>query len=270
MRRAVVDPQSPLREQHVTMLFALLSELTWMPLVASHRSAFTDPSLQQWSLRSPEVQEQKMTTPRRALILVDVQQEYFGGPLEIRYPAHTESLPRILAAIDAATAANVPIAAIQHSGGETAPVFNPTTDGFSLHPEVERRRDESWKSVTKRYGTIFAETDILEWLRARNIDTITLVGYMTNNCIIASAAESETHGLAAEVLSDATGSISIANGAGFADAQTVHETFMTVLNSNFAAVATTAEWVSAVSDGAELARGDLGSSAVTGAQRAAQ
>jgi nicotinamidase-related amidase len=142
--------------------------------------------------------------------------------------------------------------------------------GPLLLPEVERRRENSWKSVTKRYGTIFAETDILEWLRARDIGTITLVGYMTNNCIIASAAESETHGLTAEVLSDATGSINIANDAGFADARTIQLTLMTVLNSNFAAVATTADWMSAVSGGAELARGDVGSSAVTGAQREAK
>lgn len=34
-----------------------------------------------------------MTAPNRALIVIDVQQEYFGGPLEIRYPPHADSLP---------------------------------------------------------------------------------------------------------------------------------------------------------------------------------
>ncbi|MDQ0674449.1 nicotinamidase-related amidase [Pseudarthrobacter siccitolerans] len=29
-----------------------------------------------------------MSTPRRALILIDVQQQYFDGPLEIQYPPH--------------------------------------------------------------------------------------------------------------------------------------------------------------------------------------
>ena len=211
-----------------------------------------------------------MTTPRRALILVDVQQEYFGGPLEIQYPAHADSLPRITAAIDAASSARIPIVVVQHNAGEDAPVFNPTMAGYALHPEIASRQRPEWKTVSKQFGTIFAGTDVLAWLREHDVDTITLVGYMTNNCIIASAAEAETHGLAAEVLSDATGAINIANDAGFADAKTVHTTLMALLHSNFAAVATTATWADAVAGGSVLTKDDLGSSAVLGAQRAAE
>lgn len=211
-----------------------------------------------------------MTTPRRALILIDVQQDYFGsGPLEIQYPPHAESLPQITYAIDAATAAGVPVVAVQHTMGEDAPVFNPTQPGFQLHPEVESRRTDEWKSVVKQYSTVFAGTDLLAWLRERDIDTITLVGYMTNNCVLASAAEAETHGLAAEVLSDATGAINIANEAGFADAKTVHTTLLALLNSNFAAVADTATWSDAVAAGRPLPKSDLATSAVAGAQHAA-
>ncbi|MCM6763565.1 isochorismatase family protein [Rathayibacter sp. ZW T2_19] len=206
-----------------------------------------------------------MTTPRRALILVDVQQEYFAGPLEIRFPPHASSLPRIAAVIDAATAAGLPIAAFQHSAGEGAPVFAPGTEGFELHPEIERRRTDDWTSITKQYGTVFAGTDLLAWLRERDVDTITLVGYMTNNCILASAAEAETHGLAAEVLSDATGAIAISNAAGSVDAETVHTTLLALLNSNFAAVGTTNELMRAISAGEALPKSDLGTSAVAGA-----
>ncbi|MBD8207852.1 MULTISPECIES: isochorismatase family protein [unclassified Microbacterium] len=210
-----------------------------------------------------------MTTPNRALILVDVQQEYFTGPLEIQYPPHAESLPQITAAIDAAKAAGLLIAVFQHTAGKDAPVFNPTMDGFKLHPEVAERVTPEWKSVTKKYGTVFAGTGLLKWLRVHDVDTITLVGYMTNNCIVASAAEAETHGLAAEVLSDATGAINIANDAGIADAKTVHTTLLALLNSNFAAVATTGAWVDAVNGGVALPKSNLAESAVMGAQRAA-
>ncbi|WP_328474491.1 isochorismatase family protein [Actinoplanes sp. NBC_00393] len=209
-----------------------------------------------------------MTTPRRALILVDVQQVYFGGPLEIQYPPHAASLPQITRAIDAATAAGVPVVAVQHTMGDDAPLFNPTQPDFQLHPEVESRRTPEWKSVVKQYGTVFAGTDLLAWLREHEIDTITLVGYMTNNCVLASAAEAETHGLTAEVLSDATGAINVANDAGFVDAKTLHTTLMALFNSNFAAVADTATWSAAASAGQPLPKPDLGASAVTGAQRA--
>lgn len=210
-----------------------------------------------------------MTTPRRALVLVDVQQDYFGGPLEIQHPPLADSLPAITRAIDAATEAGLPIAAIQHTGGEDAPVFNPTLPGFAIHPEVESRRTEDWKSSVKRFGSIYADTDIAAWLRAQEVDTVTLVGFMTNNCVLASAVEGEGLGLTTEVLSDATGAINIANDAGFASAQTVHETIMAVLNSNWAAVTTTDAWSTALSAGETLPKSDLGTSAVMGAERAA-
>lgn len=210
-----------------------------------------------------------MTTPRRALILVDVQQDYFGGPLEIQYPALTDSLPAITRALDAATEAGIPVAAIQHTGGEDSPVFTPTLPGFALHPDVESRRTEGWKSSVKRFGSIYADTDIAAWLREQEVDTVTLVGFMTNNCVLASAVEGEGLGFTTEVLSDATGAINIANDAGFATARTVHETIMAVLNSNWAAVATTDVWAAALSTGETLPTSDLGTSAVTGAQQAA-
>ncbi|PPH26591.1 isochorismatase family protein [Rathayibacter sp. AY1F9] len=208
-----------------------------------------------------------MTTPRRALILVDVQQEYFSGPLEIQYPPHAQSLPRIAAALDSAAAAGLPIAVVQHSAGEGAPVFDPSGPSFALHPEIEKRRSDSWKNVTKQFGTVFAGTDLLDWLREHDVDTITLVGYMTNNCILASAAEAETHGLRAEVLSDATGAIAIANDAGTIDAHSLHTTLMALLNSNFAAVAPTTVWISALKGEYTLPMSSLPESATAGAAR---
>jgi nicotinamidase-related amidase len=208
-----------------------------------------------------------MTSPTRALVLVDVQLQYVDGPLEIRFPPHAESIPRIAAAIDAATAAGLPIVVVQHDGGVGSPVFDPETPEFALHPEVERRRTTEWKAVTKQYGSVFAGTDVRAWLRERGVDTVTLVGYMTNNCIIASAAEAEPLGLTAEVLSDATGAIDIANAAGSAGARSVHETLMALLHSNFAAVATTDAWMDAVSAGRSLAPDNLIESAARGAER---
>lgn len=209
--------------------------------------------------------ENTMSTPRRALILVDVQQQYFSGPLEIQYPPHQESLPMIVRAIDAAAAAGIPIAAIQHSEGEGAPVFAPGTAEFDLHPDVESRKTNTWKAVTKQYGSVYADTDLAGWLRKHEIDTVTLVGYMTNNCILASAVEAEVLGFNTEVLSDATGAINLANDAGFADAKTVHTALLALLNSNWAAVGTTDAWTAALDAGEALKRSDLGSSAMAGA-----
>jgi nicotinamidase-related amidase len=204
-----------------------------------------------------------VSAPTRVLIVIDAQREYFEGPLEIRYP--TDSLPRIAATIDAATAAGIPIVVVQHDSGEGAPVFNPATDRYLLHPEIAQRQTGDWHHIVKQYSSAFPGTGLLDWLRAHGIDTITLVGYMTNNCILATAAEAETHHLSVEVLADATGAISIANSAGSADARTVHTTLMTVLHSNFAAVATTDAWTSAVGAGEPLPKDNLPASATRGA-----
>lgn len=136
------------------------------------------------------------------------------------------------------------------------------------HHKVESRRTETWFSITKKYGSVFAGTELFDWLQERDINTVTLVGYMTNNCVIASAAAAADQGLSAEVLSDATGAINIANDAGHADAQSVHTTIMTLLHSNFAAVSSTAKWTEAVLAGAPLPKSDLVTSATTGTQRA--
>lgn len=208
-----------------------------------------------------------MTSPNRALVLIDVQQEYFDGPLKVQHPPVRTSLGQITAAVDAATSAGIPVIVVQHTAGDQAPIFNPTTRGFALHPDIESRRSSDWTSVTKRFGSVFADTGLAEHLHTRGVDTVTLVGYMTNNCVIASAAEAETHGIAVEVLSDATGAISISNDAGEVDARTVHETLMAVLHSNFAAVASTQTWMSALTDARSLAKGNLPASAQAGAAR---
>ncbi|MBT2533353.1 isochorismatase family protein [Arthrobacter sp. ISL-48] len=207
-----------------------------------------------------------MSNPRRALVLIDVQQQYFSGPFEIQYPPHQESLPMIARAIDAATAAGIPIAVIQHTAGEGAPVFVPGTPEYDLHPEIARRKTDAWKTIIKKYGSVYAQTDLSEWLRQNGADTVTLVGYMTNNCVLASAVEAEVLGFTTEVLSDATGAINLANEAGFADAKTVHTTLLTLLNSNWAAVATTDTWTNALRAHQALDKSDLGSSASAGFQ----
>jgi hypothetical protein len=78
--------------------------------------------------------------------------------------------------------------------------------------------------------------------------------------------EAEFLGFTTEVLSDATGAINLANEAGFADAKTVHTTLLTLLNSNWAAVADTDTWTNALNTRQALAGSDLGSSAIAGSE----
>ena len=205
-----------------------------------------------------------MSSPRRALIVIDAQQEYFEGLLPIQYPARDESLTRIAEAMDVAEQAGIPVVVGQHQSPAGFPVFAPESSTFELRPEITKRADNAAYRFTKSFASIFAGTGLEEWLRERGIDTITIVGYMTNNCVIGSAAAAEPLGFTVEVLSDATGAIDIVNSAGSAPAKRVHETIMAVLNSNWAAVATTSAWTEAVASENAVAGDNLVESAARG------
>lgn len=205
-----------------------------------------------------------MTAPRRALIVIDTQQEYFDGLLPIQYPAHDKSIARIQTALNTAQQTGTPVVLVQHEIPAEAPVFASGSATWQNHPAVAAHENVAAKRISKQFSSIFADTDLEAWLREQGIDTITFVGYMTNNCVIASAAAAEPLGFAVEVLSDATGAIDLANDAGFAPARQVHETLMALLHSNWAAVTDTETWTTALSTRAPLTKSDLITSAAQG------
>ncbi|MEH0554008.1 isochorismatase family protein [Streptomyces sp. B21-101] len=205
-----------------------------------------------------------MTAPRRALIIIDAQQEYFDGILQVQYPPREESLANILRALDVAEEHGMPVAVVQHELPEGAPVFAVGSPSWSLHPAIAKRATGTWKLVIKSKSSVFADTDVAAWLDEQEVDILTIVGYMTNNCDIATAAAAEDLGFRVEILSDATGAIHLANEAGKVTAKQLHETLLVLLHSNFAAVATTQAWASAVAGEEALAKSDLGTSAIQG------
>lgn len=205
-----------------------------------------------------------MTAKRRALIVVDVQNEYFEGPLQVQFPPREETLANITRALDVATDLDMPVVVLQHELPEGAPVFGIGSSSWALHPEIERRMQPQFKRASKQYGSAFSGAGVGEWLTEQQVDTITIVGYMTNNCDIATAADAEPRGLAAEILSDASGAIHLSNEAGSVSAEQLHTTLMVLLNSNFAAVSSTDAWVEAAKAGSELPKSDLGTSAAQG------
>lgn len=205
-----------------------------------------------------------MTSPSRALVVIDAQQEYVDGILRIQHPSPESSLANIVRALEVAEQQDLPVVVVQHELPEGAPVFAVGSPGWTLHPDVERLARPAWKRVTKQRASVFAGTDVAAWLAERGVDTITLVGFMTNNCDLATAASAEELGLAAEVLADATGAIHLANEAGQVSAEQLHAVLLVLLQSNFAAVASTDAWIAAVEGGTALTGSDLGTSATQG------
>lgn len=192
---------------------------------------------------------------RRALVVIDVQNEYFSGTLLVDHPPREGSLQNIVRAIDAAREASVPVVVVQHVAPSGAPVFDRGSASWTLHPEVAKRPHDLL--VEKTAASALGRTTLQAWLRERAIDTITLAGYMTQNCILATALDAAQQDLNVEVLADATGAVAYANGAGAASAEELHRAVHVVLEANFAAVLATDVWIDHLRSGARPARDNL-------------
>jgi nicotinamidase-related amidase len=178
-------------------------------------------------------------TPRRALLVIDVQNEYFTGRLPVSYPHG--SLPNILAAMDAARAAAVPVAVVQHTAPQPdSTVFRPGTPEWQLHPEVASRPREVL--VEKRLPGSFTGTGLEEWLRRQGIETVVIAGYMTQMCCDTTARQALHLGFGVEFLSDATGTLAITNGAGRVTDEELHRATLVTQQMRFSEVLPTAAW----------------------------
>ncbi|UHQ22376.1 cysteine hydrolase [Lysobacter sp. 5GHs7-4] len=183
-------------------------------------------------------------TRKRALIVVDVQNEYFSGGLLIEHPPVSQTLPNVGRAMDAARAAGVPVVVVQNTAPPEAPVFVKGTPGWELNDVVASRHRDHY--IEKNLPSVFTGTDLKDWIADHGIDTLTVIGYMTHNCDASTIFEAAHLGLNVEFLGDATGSLSYENSAGQASAEEIHRVFSVVFQSRFAAVLGTDEWIDAL------------------------
>jgi nicotinamidase-related amidase len=180
---------------------------------------------------------------KRALLIIDVQNEYFTGKLPISYPEG--SLDHILQAMDAASVAGVPVVVIQHGVPQPdSATFRRGSREWELHPAVaERPRDAL---IEKTLPGSFTGTELEAWLRAREIDTVVIAGYMTQMCCDTTARQAMHMGLNVEFLSDATGTLAVKNGAGAVTAEELHRAILVTQAMRFSKVLSTAEWIAGV------------------------
>lgn len=159
----------------------------------------------------------------RALLVIDVQREYFEGAFPIRHPAgHLEN---ILEVMDAANRAKIATAVIRHHQPDPAsPVFRKGSDLWQLHDAVEARPRDVL--IDKQLPGSFTNTPLDDFLKQRNIDTICIAGYMTQVCCDTTARQAFHRGYKVEFLRDATGTLDVQNKAGSVTAEQLHEAIL--------------------------------------------
>ena len=175
----------------------------------------------------------------RALLVIDVQNEYFTGALPITYPeGHLE---RILEAMDAAIAKKVPVIVVQHHFPDAEkPFFQKGTPGWELQPEVAKRPCDLM--IEKTLPGSFTGTELDAWLREQDIDTVTIAGYMTQMCCDTTARQAVHRGFTVEFLSDATGTLALSNSAGEVTAEELQRAILCTQQMMLSEVLDVATW----------------------------
>jgi len=111
--------------------------------------------------------------------------------------------------------------------------------------------------IKKSLPSVFSASQLNPWLAEHDIDTLTIIGYMTHNCNDATAREAFHRGLKVEILSDAAGSLPYKNNAGHSSAEELHRNTLTVMASAYAAVMTTDQWITLLKNKTDAPRDNI-------------
>ena len=193
---------------------------------------------------------------KRALLVIDVQNEYFTGKLPVTYPEN--SFENIIKVIDIANENNIPVLLIQHTNpGKDSVTFKKGTDEHEIHDEVLKRgydkiieknlpgsfQKQRFCSSEMKNFACFTGTELEPWLKENDIDTLVISGYMTQMCCDTTARQAMHLGFNVEFLSDATGTLDISNSAGEISAEELHKAILITQAMRFSKVMSTEEWI---------------------------
>lgn len=180
---------------------------------------------------------------KRALLVIDVQNEYFNGTKPITYPKG--SFDNILKAVDGANAKGIPVVLIQHTVPQrNAKGFVKGTDGWKLHEELLKRRYDI--IIEKNLPGSFTGTHLEEYLRKNDIGIVVICGYMSQMCCDTTSRQAVHLGFSVEFLSDATGTLDISNYAGKVSAEELHRAVLVTQASRFSKVMSTDDWLGTI------------------------
>jgi nicotinamidase-related amidase len=181
---------------------------------------------------------------RKALIVVDIQNDYFPGG---KWPlagadAAADNAAKVVAS---ARAAGDLVVHIRHEfTSADAPFFIAGSEGAWIHPKVLNRPDE--QVVLKHYVNSFRETDLKQILDAKGIEELTVVGSMSHLCIDGITRAAGDFGYKVTVVHDACASRDLEFDGVLVPAAHVHAAFMAALGFAYATVVSTDDYVGAL------------------------
>lgn len=174
-----------------------------------------------------------------ALLVIDVQNEYFTGHLPVTYPIN--SFNNILIAIDTAHKNNMPVILVQHvATSPEATTFKKGSPEVQLHTEVLNKGFDLL--VEKHFASSLYQTTLPKYLEEHHIDTLVISGYMTQMCCDTTARHAAHLGYKVQFLSDATGTLDFKNDMGSITAEQLHKATLITQATFFSQVLSLKEW----------------------------
>jgi len=176
---------------------------------------------------------------KRALIVVDIQKDYFpGGAHPLERPEQAAQQARLL--LDAFRTSGEPVVHLQHVwDAPDAPFMRPGTEGVEIHPLVAPLEGEP--VLRKAHPNGFLETELEEALRGRRVDAVVVCGMMTSMCVDATVRAAVDLGFSASVAHDACATCDLVFGGRTVPAADVHTAFLAALADGYARVAAAEE-----------------------------
>ncbi len=179
-----------------------------------------------------------MTT---ALLLIDIQNEYFpGGKNELVHPLEASQCARQV--LDCFRQKGLLLVHIQHiSVRPGATTFLPSTPGIEIHQNVYPLPGET--IFQKNYPNSFRGTPLLEHLQGLGVRRLVIAGMMTHMCVDASTRAAFDYGFECVVVHDACATRALKFGEYTVPAEHVHASFLAALASMYGRVLSTQETI---------------------------
>jgi nicotinamidase-related amidase len=179
--------------------------------------------------------------PKRALILIDVQNDYFPGgkwPLS-GIDVAADNAAKLLAA---ARAAGDLVVHVRHEFPTAdAPFFTPGSDGAKINKKVSRLDSEP--VVLKNHVNTFRETDLKAILDRHGVEEVVICGAMSHMCVDAGVRAASDLGYKCIVVHDACATRDQEFAGTVVPAADVHAAFMAALGFGYAKLVSTEEYV---------------------------
>ena len=178
---------------------------------------------------------------KTALIVIDFQNDYFDkGTMTVVGSDIASENARLL--LDRFRADSLPIIHIQHIATRpTATFFLPNTKGVEIHDNVKPLEQE--KIIVKHYPNSFRETELLDYLKSKNITDLIICGMMTHMCVDATARAAKDFGFNIVLIGDACATRDQEINGQKVTAEEVQKSFLAALNYFYSTVKTTQQYL---------------------------